>query len=226
MMNNSTSHSAAEYDVQVRRTIPFYDVMHELVLSLAAAWGRPIRDWLDTGCGTGGLAENVLSIFPDVHMVLADPSEAMIEEAALRFSGDPRVRILRPVGTGDLGAYLQGKFDIITAVQCHHYLQPDERLAALRVCRDLLVPGGMLLTFENIKPLTQEGLSLGFGFWGGFQRMAGKSDSEIARHRDRFGNEYFPVSVDDHRQVLQQAGFRAIEPVWLSVMQAGFAAFV
>ena len=41
-------------------------------------------------------------------------------------------------------------------------------------------------------------------------------------HLARFGVDYFPLTVDEHLQMLTKCGFRVVELFWYSVMQAGF----
>ncbi len=125
--DNATPHPAVAYDAGVRLTIPYYDAIHEEVLSFIEALPERPRTWLDTGCGTGSLIARALPRFPETRFVVADPSPAMLAVARQRLS-EPRVAVLPPCGTSDLPA---GCFDVVTAIQCHHYLDRSERRAAV-----------------------------------------------------------------------------------------------
>ena len=59
-MNNSTPHLPADYDEQVRRTIPYYDAIHAETIDLVRSLDRPPQVWLDTGCGTGAMVKLAL----------------------------------------------------------------------------------------------------------------------------------------------------------------------
>jgi tRNA (cmo5U34)-methyltransferase len=219
---NSTPHLPEDYDVQVGRTIPYYDSLHgeaiDLVLSLRC---RP-KVWLDTGCGTGAMVQKARKALPDTQFILVDPSPTMLEQARTRLGEEPKVRVLGPCRTQDLPGKVDKAPDVITAVQCHHYLSREERATAVRVCYDLLAKGGVFITFENIRPLTEVGTEIGKRKWGRFQASNGKTESEVEAHLARFDKEYFPITVEQHLDLLRRSGFETVELLWYSNMQAGF----
>jgi tRNA (cmo5U34)-methyltransferase len=90
------------------------------------------------------------------------------------------------------------------------------------VCYNLLKEGGIYITFENIRPLTEEGVAVGKRYWGKFQSLHGRKEKEIQTHLERFDTEYFPITVEEHLKLLRDTGFRTVELFWYSYMQAGF----
>ena len=88
----------------MRQTIRFYDTIHAKILPFVKLVKPDASGWVDTGCGTARLAHQALERFPSTHFVLADPSEAMLEQARARFpNGEPdRLRILPAIGSADL----------------------------------------------------------------------------------------------------------------------------
>ena len=226
-MDNSTPYRAFDYDARVRQTIPFYDTIHTQVIRLVKVAKPDAKCWLDTGCGTGHLVQQALPVFPSVRFILADPSEAMLEQSRARLSGAPagRITLTPPAGTGDLEKHLPlGSADVITAIQCHHYLREPERLAALKTCYGLLKPGGLLAVCENTAPRTQAGLRIGMRNWRSFLMAHGRTGEEADKHLQRYGTEFFPLTLEQHFKVLEQAGFQTVECFWHSQMQAGFYA--
>jgi tRNA (cmo5U34)-methyltransferase len=218
--DNATPHSAVAYDADVRRTIPYYDEVHEEVLSFIEALPQRPRTWLDTGCGTGTLVACALPRFPETRFVVADPSPAMLAVTRQRLL-DSRVTVLPPCGTSDLPA---GSFDVVTAIQCHHYLDPCERRAAVAACFDRLRPGGVFVTSENVRPLSRPGLDLGLRRWARFQERTGRSRSQVAAQLARFDREYHPITLEEHLQLYRETGFVAVEVLWYSYLQAAFYA--
>lgn len=105
--------------------------------------------------------------FRETTFILADPSPEMLQIAKNKLGSNDRVKILDPVGAQDLA--LGFKADVITAIQAHHYLTKEEREKATRVCFELLAPKGIYITFENIRPLSSEGVRLGKAYWSSFQ---------------------------------------------------------
>lgn len=218
--DNATPHQALVYDTDVRRTLPHYDLIHEAVLSFIEALPESPRTWLDTGCGTGTLVARALPRFPDTRFVVADPSPDMLSIARQRLP-ESRVTVLPPCATGNLP---HGRFDLITAIQCHHYLDQRSRQIAVAVCFGRLRPGGILITSENVRPLSRTGLDLGLRYWARFQEHAGRSPSDIADHLARLDRDYFPITLEEHVRLYREAGFTAVEVLWYSYLQAAFYA--
>jgi len=225
--DNTTSHAAAVYDEGVRQTIPFYETIQRQALDLVKTVNPEPACWLDTGCGTGYLVELAAPQFPQTHFILADPSAAMLEQARQRLARwpEPRVEILPPLSSENLGALqLEKRPQVITALMCHHYLQPPQRTRAVQACFDLLDGGGLFVVFEIIELTTPEGNATGLKRWGNFQLEAGRSTSAVETHLRRFKVDILPLPVEAHVALLKSAGFRTVEHFWLSQMQAGFYA--
>ncbi len=120
-MDNLTAHKASEYDQKVRQTIPFYGTIHAEVLRLVKLVKPAVKCWVDTGCGTGRLVEQAFQRFPEARFILADPSEAMLEQTRSRLMNSdlPRVTILPPIGSADLESHVaRNTADVVTAIQC------------------------------------------------------------------------------------------------------------
>ncbi len=222
---NSTPHDASAYDDQIRGTIPFYDAFHSETIRLVQSVQPHPRTWIDTGCGTGTLIQKASPLFPDTDFYLADPSPEMIDIARQKtVAFASHVTIMPPCATADLSSVLTIQCDIITAIQAHHYLSPDERLRATNTCRDRLRDGGIYITFENIRPCGDKGIEIGKTLWKNHQLSYGKSEESVRAHLERFDTEYFPITVNEHLTLLKECGFIHADIFWYSVMQAGFYA--
>jgi tRNA (cmo5U34)-methyltransferase len=221
--DNATPHNAAEYDANVRRVIPHYELLHQEALDLVGAVVSEPAIWLDTGCGTGYLVEQALALFPTTRFVLADPSQAMLDQARQRLHGaDPhRASFVHRLTSDLLAGHLGGTPDVITAIMCHHYARPEERRTMTEVCHDLLAPGGVYVTFENTRPDSQEATGIGMQRWRRFQQAQGRDDPIVEQHLARFDTEYFPITVCEHLHLLRDCGFRIAQLLWYSCMQAG-----
>jgi tRNA (cmo5U34)-methyltransferase len=221
--DNSTPHSASKYDAQIRNTIPYYDDFHRETIRFIKAIGMRPQLWLDTGCGTGSLVEQAFDIFRETTFILSDPSPEMMNEAKnkLQCKGESgRIRLLDPASTENL--ILELKFDVITAIQSHHYLSKTKREKATRACYSLLKNKGLYITFENVRPSSKKGIENAKKYWSDFQRSKGKNAGAVKDHMKRFDLEYFPITIEEHLKLLKTCGFQAVELFWYSYMQAGF----
>jgi tRNA (cmo5U34)-methyltransferase len=225
--DNATPHLAADYDVSVRQTIAFYEAIQAQTVDVARTIKTNVDCWWDAGCGTGYLVELAIPHFPRTSFVLTDPSQAMLDQAESRLKKykSNNVKFLPPIGNQNLITY-EGKAhpQIVTAILCNHYLRRDGRRAATQACYRLLEQDGVFITVENISPVTEGALTLDLRRWRRFQLERGRPPSVVDDHITRFNTEYFPITVDEHLDLLRRTGFRNASLFWLSYMQAGFYA--
>jgi len=221
---NYTPHPPEDYDANISSLLPYYSFFHQEILNLVKSLPSTPKIWLDTGCGTGSLVSKAINEFPNTKFLLVDPTEGMLDQARRKLSSyhAGKLEFLRASATQELSQELEEKPDVITAIQCHHYLSREGRAKATRVCYDLLKEGGIYITFENIRPLTEEGINIGKRYWRNFQLKHGRNEDEIKKHLERFNTEYFPITVEDHLELLRKTGFKTVELFWYSYMQAGF----
>jgi tRNA (cmo5U34)-methyltransferase len=220
--NNKTPHKSSEYDEKVRKTIPFYECFHHQTIDLVKTIKPGVKKWLDAGCGTGFLIEKALEVFGNCVFVLADPSGEMLAEAKRRLRNYKNIEYLGPVKTEDINVTVGKEYDVITAIQVHHYLKMEDRKRTTINCYKLLKDNGIYITFENIRPENDEMIDSQLDRWMNFQLLQGRIEKEVVEHRKRFGVKYFPIKVSEHLEVLDSAGFRIVEIFWLSYLQAGF----
>lgn len=227
LVDNATPHKAKDYDGVIRATIPFYDLMQSETMDLIETLKPDVACWLDTGCGTGHLVEMALPRFPDALFIMADPSEAMLAEAKRRFANiaPERLKFLPPIGSAAIAAdILPCPPQVITAVLCHHYLDEPGRQRAVRSCFKVLARAGVFVQFENIdfeeSLLNQNALER----WAKYQKDQGRPPAQVESHVRRFGTGYFPITIDEHLELLRRTGFATAGMFWLSHMQAGFYA--
>ena len=224
LRKNYTFHPPEDYDAHISDILPFYSSFHQENINLVKSLPSNPKVWMDSGCGTGSLVSKAIKEFPDTKFLLVDPSEGMLDQARDKLSSyrDERLEFLGAFATQELSQKLKEKPDVITAIQCHHYLSREDRNKATSVCYDLLKEGGIYITFENIKPLTEDGFVLGKRYWSNFQLSHGRNEDEIQKLLERFNTDIFPITVDEHLKLLKETGFKTVELFWYSYMQAGF----
>lgn len=212
-----------DYDTQIRDIIPYYDSIHEETINLIKATGINPNLWLDTGCGTGSLIEKAIYDFPNTKFMLGDPSDEMLNVAKKKLSNySDRVLFLEPTTTQNISIDKLGYLNVITAILSHHYLSMDERIKATDVCYKLLSSGGIYVTYETIRPITEKGLKIFERYWENFQVSRGRDIKTVSNNIKRFDIEYHPISMEAHFSLLQDCGFKIVELFWYSYMQAGF----
>jgi tRNA (cmo5U34)-methyltransferase len=222
--DNSSSHKSELYDLQITDTIPYYESFHDETLKMVKTILKEPKLWLDTGCGTGTLVKKAIKNFNDTNFILSDPSVEMLNLARLKLSNETqeKIKFLEPVETCDISLSDDYKPDVITAIQAHHYMSREERFKTTELCYSLLNDDGIYITFENIRPATEEGVEIGKQYVKNFQISRGRDKETVKNHLKRFDVEYFPIKVDEHLSLLEKTGFKVVEMFWMSYMQAGF----
>ena len=227
MSDNKSAHVAIDYDCKIGRTIPYYKHFSKEIFDLIKTVNPNPAKWLDTGCGTGSMIVEALDVFKETEFVLADPSESMLdivkEKVQPLLINNKNITILEAVATQNIELQ-QESFDIITAVQCHHYLDLVMRKRTIENCFKLLKRKGIYVTFENIRPFSKNAINISLERWRNFQIEEGLKEQEAKKHIDRFDVEYFPINITKHLKLLKDAGFDTVELFWMSYMQAGFYA--
>lgn len=172
MKDNLSAFNSTIYDSNINAVLPYYAEYNKQILDLVDVLGLKNAKWLDTGCGTGNLVFHAAKKFDDVKFVLCDPSVEMLEAAKSKLAECNNVDF-RNISSQEID-YL-GEFDIVTAVQAHHYLKIGERKKAVRNCYDALKEDGIFVTFENIQMSTENSEELAIARWKNFMLAHGRT---------------------------------------------------
>ncbi|MDE6658254.1 MAG: class I SAM-dependent methyltransferase, partial [Oscillospiraceae bacterium] len=78
MKDNLSAYNANDYDNHINSVLPYYQEFHTQIIDLIRALNNNNIQWLDTGCGTGTLAEKIMKNFSNINLTLCDPSEKML----------------------------------------------------------------------------------------------------------------------------------------------------
>lgn len=218
MNDNKSAFYSREYDRKIKQTLPYYDDFYEQVIGLVKTFNYSAIKWLDIGCGTGKMGSVAFENVEIEKFVFCDSSDEMIRIAKERFHYQKAEFCVCDIQKLDYA----NEFDIITAIQVNHYLHIDERRIALSKCYEALKDKGIFICFENFAPFTDIGKSVYLEKWKRYQMEQGKSLQECNQHIERYGRDYFPISLSEHLELMRNCGFRVVEILWLSNMQVGF----
>lgn len=215
--DNTTPLIATEYDKKISNTIPYYQEFYIQTLDIIEQCNFEKMNWLDLGCGTGTMEEYAFQRFSDIRFVLVDPSEEMLKQAREKLQNDA-IEFLCDTSAS---IRFRNRFDVVTAIQSHHYMQAEERRKATECIYQALKEGGIYISFENVIPEDEEIKQFELLRWGKYQQRHGKTEEEAEAHIARCGVNYFPLTVNQHIRLLKETGFRRIHVFWYSCMQMG-----
>ena len=221
MIDNKSAFAVNQYDENVRKVIPFYDEIYEQIFSVIQAYcGDKSIAVLDTGCGTGTLGKMALERLNLTELVLCDPSEKMLANARKNLNN--QACKYHCIGSEKLD--FENRFDVVTAIQSHHYFDRATRVAAVRNCFKALKSGGIFICFENTAPFSETGKELMLKRLEDYEIKAGRTPEEVKSHSARYNREFFPITIKEHLELLEKTGFAVAELFWHSYMQSGFYA--
>lgn len=216
MSDNTSPYFAGEYDLQISKNLPYYNVFHEETLDLIKTIHPKPDKWLDTGCGTGRFVQKASCVFGNTTFFLADPSKKMLAIA------ENINRNTFEKSTAELD-FTDSTFDVVTAILSHHYLSREQRRLSTINCFRMLKENGVYVTFENILPATPKGQEIIMERWLRY-KLKNNNAVDESSHFSRFNQDYFPITIAAHLDLLHEAGFQTAELFWMSYMQAGFFA--
>ncbi len=217
MKDKITAFEASDYDKKIKQTLPYYEDFYEQIIGLVKAYNENKLEWLDVGCGTGKMATVAFENVKIKRFTFCDCSSDMLEIAQERFAYSNAEFSLCDVRKMKYSS----EFDVVTAVQVNHYFKKEERRIALQKCYEALKENGLFITFENFAAFSDLGKEIYLNKWKKYQMKKGKSSEKCNQHVERYGKEYFPITLTEHMELMRECGFRAVEILWLSNMQIG-----
>lgn len=217
MNDNISAFNTMEYNSKIKQTLPYYDEFYKQVIELVKTFHSGAVRWLDVGCGTGKMGSVAFENVALEKFVFSDCSEKMIKIVKERFDFENTEFVVCDAKELD---YVN-EFDIITAIQVNHYMNETSRKAALMKYYAALKNNGLFISFENFAPFTDLGKSIYLERWKRYQLEQGKSFEECNKHIERYGKEYFPISLSENIELMKNCGFKIVEILWLSNMQVG-----
>ncbi|MBZ2188096.1 carboxy-S-adenosyl-L-methionine synthase CmoA [Alcanivorax sp. JB21] len=205
---------AAVFPDMIRRSVPGYGTIIDMIGVLAARYARPGTHLYDLGASLGAATLAMAHLLPhrDCQLVAVDNSSAMIE----------RARQLLAVEAPDIPVQLRCEDVRDTVLESASVAVLNFTLQFLPVAdRDALIqriaraqqPGDILILSEKIRFPDAEEDALQQALHHAFKRNNGYSDLEISQKRTALENVLIPETLAEHEQRLAEAGYRSVH-VW------------
>lgn len=212
---------AAVFDDMLSRSVPFYDEVRKLVVSLILKEQKEGLKILDLGSST---AKFLLDLHTkmDVKMQLKglDNSQAMLDRAEQKcqaFGADITLEL------ADMLTYDYRDEDIIVANYTLQFIRPMQRLELVKDLFSGLKEDGMFIFSEKVvfedKVLDKEMIDIYYEY----KKEQGYSEYEIAQKREALENILIPFTIKENIQMCKDAGFTKVETVF---QWANFVTFV
>jgi len=212
---------ASVFDDMLSRSVPFYDEVRKLVISLILAEQKESMKVLDLGSST---AKFLLDLHSKMSVAMQlkglDNSQAMLDRAEQKchaFGANIELEL------ADMLEYHYANEDVIVANYTLQFIRPMQRLELMKKLFNGLNDEGIFIFSEKVvfedKVLDKEMIDIYYDY----KKEQGYSEYEIAQKREALENVLIPFTIKENIQMCKDAGFRKIETVF---QWANFVTFV
>jgi SAM-dependent methyltransferase len=201
---------------QRQTLLPLLDVQEQLVRLMFERHRRPLRRFLDIGCGDGAMSQLLLDLEPAAEAVLVDYSEPMLRGAERRLGGRPgswqavRGDLREPAWRAGLPA---GSFDAAVSGFAIHHLEARRKRELFAEVFELLEPGALFVNMDCVvidgplRGLLDERI-IANAIAAEHVHQGGRSDEEV--EREMLSDDDRPDSAEDQLAWLRDAGFEHV----------------
>jgi len=212
---------ASVFDDMLSRSVPFYDEVRKLIISLILAEQEEGKRVLDLGSSTAKFLLDLDSkLYVKMHLKGIDNSQAMLDRATQKcqaFGADIELEL------ADMLEYTFGGEDIIVANYTLQFIRPMQRPELMQKIYDGLNENGMFIFSEKVifedKKLDKQLIDIYYEY----KKAQGYSEYEIAQKREALENVLIPFTIEENIQMCKKAGFKQISTLF---QWANFVTFI
>jgi tRNA (cmo5U34)-methyltransferase len=211
-IRSNFSEGSNEYDARVRKVIPRYEEMLDVLVSCIDRHDQRTMRAIDLGCGTGAVSKRLLDAFPDTELTCLDMTEEMMNLAKQRLSAHEDVRYV-------LSDLYQFKFDgpydvIISSLALHHIVTDRDKKMIYSRIFEALRPGGSFCNADLVLGSDDRLQSLYMRRWKEYMYQSFPQDEVDNVQIPRYEHEDSPAKLVDHLRWLNEVGFTSVDVVW------------
>ena len=218
----SFADSLAQFDQHILQSIPCCQEQREYVAALARFFLHSGAQAYEIGVSTGALAEAVLARLPDrpFRYTGLDLEPEMVARARERLQHDPRFEAQE----GEATRFAFAPAELVISYYTLQFIPLPERQRLLRRIYDSLNPGGALILYEKTLGDNARVQDMLTQLYFDFKASQGLSPAAILNKAISLRGISQPVSLEQNRELLEQAGFNEIELIFRAHCFAGFLA--
>jgi len=212
---------ASVFDDMLSRSVPFYNDVQRLIISLILSNEQDGLKVLDLGSSTAKfLLELHSKMDRDMRLKGIDNSQAMLDRAIQKshaFGADIELE------HSDMLEYDYRDEDIVVANYTLQFIRPIDRISLIGKIYDGLNAQGVFIFSEKVifadKRLDKEMIDIYYEY----KKEQGYSEYEIAQKREALENVLIPFTIDENIKMCKDAGFESVETIF---QWANFVTFI
>jgi len=193
------------FDDMIQRSVPGYDQIQDLISALVAQHPSRTLDIADLGCSTGETIRHLHKIRSKKFRFLGiDYSDPMLDKAREKCALIPDVEFEKR----NLNTHrLKGNFDVVILNLTLQFIQKENRLPLIKSLYSALKSKGRLILIEKVSIPFSDLDHIYTSLYYDYKRSKGYSINEIEHKREALSDVLHPLTSDENRSLLEQAGF-------------------
>lgn len=210
------------FEEHARRSIPFYDVGHDLVLKYSDFFCSGDQSIVDLGCSTGLLLRKLAERHqskPELKFFGVEAIEDMAEYAD-NSTSDERVTIKHQ----QIEGFEFPSSNLITSYYTMQFVPPAIRQNIINTIYESLEWGGALIMFEKVRACDARFQDYASQTYLDFKIDNDFKESEIVNKSRSLKGVMEPFSTQGNIDLMSRAGFNDIQTVFKWVCFEGFLA--
>ena len=203
---------ASVFDDMLSRSVPFYDDVRKLVISVILAEEEEGKKVIDLGSSTAKFLLDLDSKM-QTRMLLKgiDNSQAMLNRATQKcqaFGADISLEF------ADMLSYPYNKEDIIVSNYTLQFIRPMQRIELVEKIFNGLSEQGFFIFSEKVvfedKKLDKQMIDIYYEY----KKTQGYSEYEIAQKREALENVLIPFTIEENKEMCYKAGFKYVDTLF------------
>jgi len=212
---------ASVFDDMINRSVPFYNEVRQLIISLILSEEEDNKKVLDLGSSTAKFLLDLNNqMSKDMKLKGIDNSKAMLERATKKCQAFGANIELSYSNMLDYN-YLDE--DIVVANYTLQFIRPIERVKLIKKISNSLKDDGLFIFSEKVifrdKILDKKLIDIYYDY----KKRQGYSQYEISQKREALENVLIPFTIEENIQMCKDAGFKQITTIF---QWANFVTFV
>lgn len=213
---------SAAFTEHVRRSVPLYDIGHDLVCKIGDYFLQDGSVCYELGVSTGSLIQRLSNRFSnkDVRFIGIDLEESMIRQAQKEIGELSNVSLV----VDDISLHEFEMADFIISYYTAQFIPPKRRQELINRIYDSLNWGGGFAMFEKVRAADARFQDMMSGLYTDFKIDQGYDTEEIVGKTRSLKGILEPFSTQGNIDLLSRAGFVDIMTVQKYVCFEGFLA--
>ena len=210
------------FDEHVRKSVPLYDVGHDLITKVSDHFLSDGSICYDLGCSTGTLLKKLAdhNQAKKVDFRGFDYEESMIEKANDNCKDYNNISLQK----GDVRELELEPSDMITSYYTIQFIHPKSRQLVFDKIYDSLNWGGAFLLFEKVRASDARFQDIATALYTDYKIDQGFSPDEIVAKTRSLKGVLEPFSTQGNRDLLDRSGFKDVMTLFKYVCFEGFLA--